>query len=287
MPTDHSSALEALEFRLNTLLPTEYQDCYEELQPVSMKSAGLKFDVAGRVAWNEIWGSFCDLAMAGGPPHKGVLLEPGTRAAVEAQSVRHREVTDEICRGITMVTGLHAIPSPHPGWVRVSCHDRAMAGWLLRAIVMENVAARCDGAYLDLPAAPSFRLDKEIKNVVTVIAKTCHYWVGHMPPEQHDAIAAMLATMDEDTPLIEPAFSVDGARLDGAGWRGVECASAGEAIWLMRALVVNNILSRRERMTLFVPVNAESDPGGEAVAGCLARVRALAASIPASVAPKK
>jgi len=43
---------------------------------------------------------------------------------------------------------------------------------MLRAITMENVAVRLEGRALDLPAAPVFRIDKEIKNVVTVVAKT-------------------------------------------------------------------------------------------------------------------
>ncbi len=44
---------------------------YEDVQPVSMGSAGLKFASDGRVAWDEMWGLFCDLALAGGPPHRG------------------------------------------------------------------------------------------------------------------------------------------------------------------------------------------------------------------------
>jgi sirohydrochlorin cobaltochelatase len=32
------------------------------------------------------------------------------------------------------------------------------------------------------PAAPYFRLEKEIKNVITVIAKTNHYWQEHIAP---------------------------------------------------------------------------------------------------------
>ena len=72
-----------------------------------------------------------------------------------------------------------------------------MAGWLLRAIVMENVAARRQGAMLDLPAAPQFRLDKEIKNVITVTAKTCHYWVGHIPRAQQQAIGELFLRMDD------------------------------------------------------------------------------------------
>src|SRR5688572_32237664 len=34
---------EALEFRIRTLLPEQYQDTYEEIQPVPMRSAGLQY----------------------------------------------------------------------------------------------------------------------------------------------------------------------------------------------------------------------------------------------------
>src|SRR4030095_1221803 len=94
------TTLEMLEHRLRTILPKEYQDSYEQVQPVSMGSAGLKCDGDGRVAWDEIWGSFCDLAMAGGPPHKGSLLEPGSPAEIAAQPERHAEVVAEIRRRI-------------------------------------------------------------------------------------------------------------------------------------------------------------------------------------------
>ena len=173
--------MESIDVRIRTLLPELYQDSYETLQPVPMRSAGLKFAPDGRVAWDEMWGSFCDLAMAGGPPHKGALLGPGLEAEIDADFDRYDEVADEIGRGIRLVTGLRAYVSPNPGWVRVSCPGDAMADWLLRAITTENVAARRHGSMLDLPASPRFRLEKEIKNVITVTAKTCHYWVGHVP----------------------------------------------------------------------------------------------------------
>ena len=197
-------ALEKLDARLKTILPEEYQESYEGMEPVPMRSAGLNYDSDGKVAWNEIWGSFCDLAMAGGPPHKGALLEPGRPDDISADAARYAEVAEEICRGIMMTTYLEADPSPVPGWVRVTCLSEAMAGWLLRAIVMENVAARGEGLVLDLPAAPHFRLEKEIKNVITVIAKTSHYWLEHMPRGQQRGIASLFGRLAKESPLVGP-----------------------------------------------------------------------------------
>jgi sirohydrochlorin cobaltochelatase len=299
---DDDSALAVIEHRLRTMLPEEYQDSYEELQPLPMKSAGLKFDADGNVAWDEIWGSFCDLAMAGGPPHKGTLLEPAAKAEIEAQPERFAEVFEEIRRGIWMAADLHAQESPIPGWVRVACRSEAMAGWLLRAIVMENVAVHAEGSMLFLPVAPHFRLEKEIKNVITVIAKTCHYWTGHMRREQRLAIASLFAAMAEESPLIGPGFSRDGAQVapdeslvaamsdailretglqtashQYGGWLGVQCPSVRSAIWMMRALVVSNVLSRREGTVLFVPLNPAIDAGGRITTSIVVRIHRLAA----------
>jgi hypothetical protein len=268
-----------------------------------MGSAGLKYRPDGRVAWDQIWGSFCDLAMAGGPPHKGTLLEPGRRADIDREPEQYEEVAEEICRGVRMAADLDAEPSPIPGWVRVICSNAGMAGWLLRAIVMENVAARSAGARLDVPAAPHFRLAKEIKNVVTVVAKTSHYWLGHMPRSQQRAIAELFIEMAEESPLVEPARpdeasaskaadttavaiaekarSLTGLRTSQRrypGWLGLECPSVRAAIWMMRALVASNVLSRREETVLFVPVNPVIDPGGHHVAAALATVHRLAAA---------
>src|SRR6185436_1667051 len=88
--------LHTLQSRLRTILPEEYQDNDEALEPVSMGSAALKFGSDGKVAWGEIWGSFCDLAMAGGPPHKGVLLEPGSSSEIREHADRYRVVVEEI-----------------------------------------------------------------------------------------------------------------------------------------------------------------------------------------------
>ena len=293
---DDRDAVATLDDRLKILLPEEYRDSYESMEPKPMGSAGLKYDADGGVAWDQIWGSFCDLAMAGGPPHKGALLKPGTESDINAQFGRYDEVAEEICRGIKLVTGLRAYVSPTPGWISVTCHGDAMAGWLLRAITMENVAVRRRGSILELPVSPNFRLEKEIKNVITVIAKTCHYWLGHMPHDQQQAIADLFLALDKESPLIEPArVTADddalAARLAARiqketglrtglprypTWLGIECPSVRLAVWMMRALVASNVLSRREGQVLFVPVNPATDPKGAIVLNAITHVYRLA-----------
>ena len=290
-----------LEARLRTLLPEDYQGADEDIQPVPMRSAGLKYNLDGSVAWNQIWGSFCDLAMAGGPPHKGVLLEPCTEADAHARPALYHDAVREICRGINMVTDLLAEPAPDAGWVRTVCPDEAMAGWLVRAIVMENMSARQDGVVLDLPASPHYRLDKEIKNVVTVMAKTYHYWSGHMPRTQWREIATLLTAMEKERPAIGPALRPDredtpadraaragfaeairnapGLTLSArryAGWQGVECGSVRAAIRQMRLLVAANVLARREDQIVFVPVDPDRDADGRITAELVCRVAELA-----------
>jgi len=296
-PTLHSSDdYKLLEARLKTLLPEEYQDRYEEVKPVSMGSAGLKYDKDGRVAWDKIWGSFCDLAMAGGPPHRGTLLAPATKAEIALDPAGYAEVVDELCRGVEMVTGLAAERSSVSGWIHVDCPSNSMAGWLVRAINMENVSAHADGMVLHLPAGPSFQLEKEIKNVVVSIAKTCHYWLGHTSVAQHRAIADLFKVMETESPLIQAPFSNRDTRTIGFeklrdkiakeihsktglhatgrerhGWLGIDCRDVRPAVWMMRVMVASNVLCRREGNSIYVPVNPASDRSGARVVQLVAR----------------
>jgi hypothetical protein len=299
MTETDQQTLEELERRLKTLLPETYQDRYDEVQPVSMGSAGLKYGLDGKVAWNEMWATFCDLAMAGGPPHKGMLLEPASKREIDASPDRYAAVVSEICRGVTMVTDLDAERSPNPGWVRVECLTRAMASWLVRAISMENVAVRADGVMLELPAGPRYRLEKEIKNVVTAIAKTTHYWQSHMSIVQRSAIAALLDGMEEESAVIAPAYGYGDAELCEsiaagvaerlhrdtglvrsplryADWLGLECLTVGAAVWLMRMMSVLNVVTRREHAALFVPLNPAADPQGDVVVDSVVLAHRLA-----------
>src|SRR6185295_7233648 len=127
-------ALEALETKLRAILPEQYRDSYEDVLPVSMGSAGLKYDADGQVAWDQMWATFCDLAMAGGPPHRGTLLAPATAEEVRAEPDKYHRVVDEICRGISLVTGLRSEPASlecGASWVQVECRSAGMAGWLV------------------------------------------------------------------------------------------------------------------------------------------------------------
>jgi sirohydrochlorin cobaltochelatase len=63
-----------------------------------------------------------------------------------------------------------------------------------------------------------------------------------------------------------------------AGWLGVQCPDVRSAVWMMRALVASNVLSRREDAMLFVPVNPSVDPRGDIVAAAVAQVYAEAQS---------
>ncbi len=172
--------LKQLRSRIDELLPSEYQGRFEDVSPRSMGTAKLQTDDAGQVAWDQIWTSFCDLALAGGPPHRGKLLEAVTSEEAMADLSAYQLVVNEIRRGIGLVTHLPTFESSTLGWVGIRCDSEEMAVWLMRAIIVENVMVRREGDNLFLPAGPKFTVAKEIKNVITSVAKTVHYWQAHL-----------------------------------------------------------------------------------------------------------
>jgi len=262
---DRAAELAALDAKINARLPPRYQHCYGSVRTASMGSAALTFAPDGRVAWDRIWTTFCDLALAGGPPHRGTLLEPVAPAAVAAEPARYCTTADEIARAFGLVTGLPVL-NDEPGWVGVRCESADMAAWLLAAVTAENVTARRRGDRLDLPAGPRFLLGKEVKNVVVALAKTCHYWTGHMPDEWAARPTPPVPVGPPAAPVADRAALVAAIRAaaDGwpteskryAGWVGLTCPDEDAAVWLLRAVAVADVLVRREGATLYVPTGA-------------------------------
>jgi len=89
----------------------------------------------------------------------------------------------ELERGIQETTGLATEPA-EPGWIAITCTSTRMAAWLCAAIILENVDARVEGARLLVPAGPGFTLEDQVKSVITVVAKTHHYWREHLESDR-------------------------------------------------------------------------------------------------------
>jgi hypothetical protein len=143
----------------------------------SMSSAPFLWRDDGRPDWSGMWTTFCELALYGGPPQRGphsALRAPAGQAAGS-----DGEMLTEMRRGIWETTGLYA-ESAQPGWLAVTCESPTMAAWMCAAIILENVAARVDDDRLLLPAGPRFTLKDEVKSIITVVAKTHHYWSAHV-----------------------------------------------------------------------------------------------------------
>lgn len=152
----------------------------EPTQNSVMSAAPFVYREDGSPDWGSMWQTFCELALYGGPPHRGeddALEEP------EAAGVMTAELLGQLQRGIREVSGLNS-GLREGGWLAVQCGSKRMAAWLCAAIILENVEARCEGEDLLLPAAAGFELTNEVKSLVTVVAKTNHYWQAHLMDKQ-------------------------------------------------------------------------------------------------------
>jgi len=141
-----------------------------------MAPAPFLWTADGRPDWGRMWTSFCELALYGGPPHRGP--ESALRAP-SGSATSDDDMLAEMRRGIWETTGLYAEPGL-PGWLAITCESPTMAAWLCAAIILENVDARVDDDRLLLPAGPGYTLKDEVKSIVTVVAKTHHYWQAHL-----------------------------------------------------------------------------------------------------------
>jgi hypothetical protein len=143
----------------------------------AMASAPFVWQEDGRPDWASMWTTFCDLALYGGPPQRGA--DSALRAPAGAAASSDNEMLAEMRRGIWETTGLYA-ESGEPGWLAITCDSSTMAAWLCAAIILENVDARVDEDRLMVPAGPDFELKDQVKSIITVVAKTHHYWQAHI-----------------------------------------------------------------------------------------------------------
>ena len=141
-----------------------------------MSSAPFVWHPDGRPDWASMWTTFCELALFGGPPQRGA--DSALRAAAPGDAC-DAAMLAEMRRGIWETTGLYA-ESSEPGRLVVSCDSPEMAQWMATAIALENVDARADEDRVVLPAARGYRLEDEVKSIITVVAKTHHYWQAHV-----------------------------------------------------------------------------------------------------------
>ena len=145
----------------------------------AMASAPFVWRRDGRPDWGAMWTTFCDLALHGGPPQRGALQALRGPAIGDRAAGSAPEISAELRRGIEETTGLIAEPAG-PGWIAIPCASARMAAWLCATIILENVDARVEGPRLLVPAGPGFTLEDQVKSVITVVAKTHHYWSAHV-----------------------------------------------------------------------------------------------------------
>jgi hypothetical protein len=147
------------------------------LSAAPMTAAPMVYREDGKPDWGSMWQTFCELALYGGPPHRGP--DDPVFAPEQAGPRGDDAAIAEIKRGIWETTGLYS-EAATPGWLAVVCHSRRMAAWMCAAIILENVDARCEEETLFVPAGAEFEMKDEIKSVITVVAKVNHYWQAHL-----------------------------------------------------------------------------------------------------------
>ncbi len=142
-----------------------------------MEAAPIVYADDGSVDWGNMWETFCVLATDGGSPHRGALL--AGNPVPDPTTPAYRAAVTEILRGVRAVSGLTAA-EVEPGWIAISTDSPAMAQWLCDASRAENLDARTDGDQLLVPVGSQWEITDQVKSVITVVAKTTHYWAEHL-----------------------------------------------------------------------------------------------------------
>ena len=175
VPISRLDGLEASLRRDTTAQRREYAPATRLDPAAPMTSAPFLWRSDGRPDWGGMWTTFCELALYGGPPQRGP--QSALRANASAAD-SDGEMLAEMRRGIWETTGLYT--KSGGGWLSITCDSPTMAAWMCAAIILENIGARVDDDRLLLPAGPDYQLKDEVKSIITVVAKTHHYWQAHV-----------------------------------------------------------------------------------------------------------
>ena len=112
---------------------------------------------------------------------------------------------------------------------------------------------------------------------MVALAKALHYWDGHLTAAQQSLAGdGVWEAGDPDRGGRNPVRVRGGGGRGGersapaglptsprryVGWVGVETAGEEEAVWLLRAVLVEQVLARREERVLYLPVGATPSAG--------------------------
>lgn len=153
-----------------------------------MAAAPIRYNLDGSVAWDQMWSAFCELAIEGGPPHRGTLLSPDGKH--QKSKEKYHAVIQEITRAYQLLIPYAVVEGEH-GWIGVRFPAGNLARWYMTIIKNENVECRRDKSTLFLPVHASYTIEKEIKNLITVVAKAYHYWRDHRTPAEKFFVIAL------------------------------------------------------------------------------------------------
>lgn len=150
----------------------------KDIKNAPMKSAPLAYESNGEVAWDKMWDSYCYLAKEGGPPHRDTVLK-GRKENNDFDSKNYKDAVIEILRAYKLLVPYKSYEKDSKGWIIVKLYSKNMAAWYADIINSENIECKQYGKEIHLPVNDDYSLEKEIKNLVTVLGKAYHYWKLH------------------------------------------------------------------------------------------------------------
>lgn len=142
-----------------------------------MKAAEMVYDENGNPQWDKMWSVYCNLAAEGGPSHRADVDKisfPGNKFTY------NDSVKSEILRGLTLLNA-KVYKITDIGEIYIDLFFPKKADWFSKIINLENVESKSEDRYLVLPWSGEYKIDKEVKSVVTVWGKASHYWKEHRP----------------------------------------------------------------------------------------------------------